>query len=98
MSKLLYEYGELDKRVRPLVFVIRSWARIQKINFGCAGPWPSNFTLTMLVIFFLQTRSPPVVCAMKNLKTYLRQTNPSHECTDFVSLNHHTVGNYFFKN
>lgn len=29
MSELLYLYGELDRRVRPLVFTVRRWAKDQ---------------------------------------------------------------------
>uniref|UniRef100_A0A0K2SZS3 Poly(A) RNA polymerase, mitochondriallike [Acyrthosiphon pisum] n=1 Tax=Lepeophtheirus salmonis TaxID=72036 RepID=A0A0K2SZS3_LEPSM len=55
MSELLYLYGEMDSRVRPLVLVIRRWAK----EYGLVtNTRPTkmftNFTITLLVIFFLQ--------------------------------------------
>lgn len=57
MSELLYLYGELDRRVRPLVFSIRRWAKDQGL-IQDLRPTPSftNFSITLLVIFFLQTK------------------------------------------
>ncbi len=57
MSELLYLYGELDPRVRPLVFVVRKWAREHGLTEE-ARPTSffTNFTLTSLVLFFLQAK------------------------------------------
>jgi len=55
MSELLYLYGELDCRVRPLVFNVRLWAKEQGL---ISNTRPTrhfkNFQLTLMVIFFLQ--------------------------------------------
>ena len=55
MSCLLHLWGGMDWRVRPLVTVVRRWARANKLvkdvrptNFF------TNFTLTMLVVCYLQ--------------------------------------------
>ncbi len=57
MSELLYLYGELDPRVRPLVFAVRKWAREHGlIEDARPTSFFTNFTLTLLVIFFLQVR------------------------------------------
>ena len=55
MSELLYIYGELDERVRPLVYVIRHWAR-QTNLIEMARPTQkfTNFSVTALAIFYLQ--------------------------------------------
>ena len=57
MSELLYLYGELDNRVRPLVFAVRHWAKerdlVQTIR---PTQHFTNFTLTLMVIFFLQNK------------------------------------------
>lgn len=61
MSEIVHTFGELDERVRPLVFFIRTWAR----EFDIIQPYPSlglsNFMLTCMVIFFLQTRAKPIL-------------------------------------
>lgn len=61
MSEIFHTFGELDERVRPLVFFIRTWAK----EYGIIQPYPSlslsNFMLTCMVIFFLQTLPTPIL-------------------------------------
>jgi poly(A) RNA polymerase len=62
MSELLYLYGELDKRVRPLVFCIRKWANaVGLTNPASPGRWITNFPLTVLILFFLQNLRKPIL-------------------------------------
>ncbi|KAK5647273.1 hypothetical protein RI129_002165 [Pyrocoelia pectoralis] len=63
MSDLLYLYGSIDARVRPLVFTIRKWAQEVGITNNSPGRWISNFSLTLLVLAFLQRpdKSPPIL-------------------------------------
>lgn len=67
-SELLYIYGNLDSRVRALVFSVRCWARVHGITSSIPGAWISNFSLTMMVLFFLQKRSPPIIPTLNHLK------------------------------
>ncbi|XP_068942487.1 poly(A) RNA polymerase, mitochondrial [Petaurus breviceps papuanus] len=67
-SELLYIYGSLDSRVRALVFSVRSWARQHALTSSIPGAWLTNFSLTIMVIFFLQKRSPPVLPSLDYLK------------------------------
>lgn len=61
MSEIFHTFGELDERVRPLVFFVRTWAK----EYDIIQPYPSlslsNFMLTCMVIFFLQTRPKPIL-------------------------------------
>ncbi|KAM4813928.1 poly(A) RNA polymerase, mitochondrial isoform X1 [Urocitellus parryii] len=68
-SELLYIYGALDSRVRALVFSVRCWARAHSLTTSIPGAWITNFSLTMMVIFFLQQRSPPILPTLDSLKT-----------------------------
>ncbi|XP_022106166.1 poly(A) RNA polymerase, mitochondrial-like [Acanthaster planci] len=68
-SELLYVFSQLDPRVRPLVFVIRHWARHHGITNRVPGYWITNFPLTLLVVFFLQTRPQPVVPSFDYLRS-----------------------------
>ena len=55
MSELLYLYGELDNRVRPLVYAIRHWAKDQGlVQNERPTVFFTNFEITLMVIFFLQ--------------------------------------------
>lgn len=67
-SELLYLYGSLDSRVRALVFAVRCWARAHALTSSIPGAWVTNFALTVMVIFFLQRRSPPVLPTLDSLK------------------------------
>ncbi|NXU89739.1 PAPD1 protein, partial [Xiphorhynchus elegans] len=67
-SELLYIYGSLDSRVRALVFTIRCWARVHGLTNSAPGTWITNFSLTMMVMFFLQKRSPPIIPTLDQLK------------------------------
>lgn len=67
MSELLYLFGEIDDRVRPLVFCIRKWASAAGITNQSPGRWISNFSLTLLVIYFLQNVNNPVLPSLSLL-------------------------------
>ncbi|XP_057354323.1 poly(A) RNA polymerase, mitochondrial isoform X4 [Manis pentadactyla] len=90
-SELLYIYGALDSRVRALVFSVRCWARIHSLTSSIPGAWITNFSLTMMVIFFLQTRSPPILPTLDYLKTLADAEDKcvieGHNCTFIHDLN-----------
>ncbi|KAH8269896.1 hypothetical protein KR044_000614 [Drosophila immigrans] len=61
MSELLYMFGELDPRVRPLTFSIRRWAQSCGLTNPSPGRWISNFSLSCLVMYFLQQLRQPIL-------------------------------------
>eukprot|EP00057_Strongylocentrotus_purpuratus_P033746 XP_792619.3 PREDICTED: poly(A) RNA polymerase, mitochondrial [Strongylocentrotus purpuratus] len=69
-SEMLYIFGRLDPRVRPLVFMVRHWARLNGITNNNPGYWITNYPLTLLVIFFLQTRPEPVLPALNKIAMF----------------------------
>ncbi|XP_036309326.1 poly(A) RNA polymerase, mitochondrial isoform X1 [Pipistrellus kuhlii] len=90
-SELLYIYGTLDSRVRAMVFSIRCWARAHSLTSSIPGAWITNFSLTMMVIFFLQRRSPPILPTLDYLKTLADAEDKciieGHNCTFISDLN-----------
>ncbi|ETV95406.1 hypothetical protein, variant [Aphanomyces invadans] len=54
-TQLLKRYGELDPRVRPLVFAVKHWAKQRSLNDASNGTL-SSYAWIMLVLFFLQAR------------------------------------------
>ncbi|XP_060536082.1 poly(A) RNA polymerase, mitochondrial [Cylas formicarius] len=69
MSDLLYMFGEMDYRVRPLIFTIRRWAKEVGLTNSSPGRWITNFTLTLLVLAYLQNppNSHPVLPSLNSL-------------------------------
>ncbi|KAJ2937501.1 hypothetical protein O0L34_g17547 [Tuta absoluta] len=57
MSELLWLFGSLDARVRPLTCAVRRWARGTALTNPHPGRWLTNFPLTLMVLFFLQQRT-----------------------------------------
>ncbi|XP_067870381.1 poly(A) RNA polymerase, mitochondrial [Heterodontus francisci] len=89
-TELLYIYSNIDPRVRALVFGVRCWARVQGITSSIPGTWITNFSLTMMVLFLLQKRNPPIIPTLDQLKDLAEAEDKyvieSHDCT-FVSNN-----------
>lgn len=61
MSELLFLCGELDLRVKLLILTVKQWACDAKITQNYGGPSITSFTLTLMVIFFLQSHIHPVL-------------------------------------
>uniref|UniRef100_A0A671SV62 Poly(A) RNA polymerase, mitochondrial-like n=1 Tax=Sinocyclocheilus anshuiensis TaxID=1608454 RepID=A0A671SV62_9TELE len=76
-SELLFLYGQQDPRVRHLVFSVRCWARAHSITSSIPGAWITNFSLTVMVVFFLQQRNPPILPTLDRLKEL---AGPSDKC------------------
>lgn len=81
MSELLYLYGEMDCRFRPLVTAVRHWAAWARLTDIVPSPRITNFTLTLLVVFHLQRCSPPILPTLNEMiikarpQVDYRQTN-----------------------
>lgn len=72
MSELLYLYGEMDQRLRPMTFTVRKWAEAQKLTNKTPGGWITNFSLSLMVIFYLQTKKIlPSLNVLKSLASKL---------------------------
>ncbi|XP_057321630.1 poly(A) RNA polymerase, mitochondrial-like [Microplitis mediator] len=80
MSELLYLYSEFNPKVSPLVYTVRQWASFVGLtNSKVPGPWISNFSLTLLVLFYLQQKVilSPINDPLENQR-YLMYTNRKH--------------------
>ncbi|KAE8595890.1 hypothetical protein XENTR_v10015902 [Xenopus tropicalis] len=90
-SELLYIYGCFDHRLRALVFTLRCWARVHGITSAIPGAWITNFSLTMMILFFLQKRSPPVIPTLDHLKGLAGKEDKhiidGHDCSFVSNLN-----------
>uniref|UniRef100_A0AAY3ZYT4 Mitochondrial poly(A) polymerase n=1 Tax=Denticeps clupeoides TaxID=299321 RepID=A0AAY3ZYT4_9TELE len=84
-SELLYVFSSVDERVRGLVLAVRYWARVHGVTSSVAGAWISNFSLTALILFFLQTRGPPILPTVDQLRDLADQSDQccveGNDCT-----------------
>ncbi|XP_022827000.1 poly(A) RNA polymerase, mitochondrial isoform X2 [Spodoptera litura] len=94
MSELLWLFGSLDDRVRPLTFAVRRWARAVGLTNPHPGRWITNFPLTLMVLFFLQqkTNDGHVLPTLKNLvrragKEDIRIAEENLNCTFLRDMN-----------
>ena len=83
MSELLYMYGELDPRVRPLVFTVRQWAKNSGlIEDHRPTPYVTNFIVSMLVLFYLQAEHkmlPPLNLLRSAASEFANRTIIQHK-------------------
>jgi len=61
-SDLLQCYMSLDPRIPRLVFIARAWAKAKALT---AGRHLTNYALTLMVLYFLQTQKPPVIPSLQ---------------------------------
>lgn len=93
MSELLYMFGQIDSRVMPLVFTVRRWAQAVGLTNPSPGRWISNFSLTCLVIYYLQQLPSPILPAINTLVHQARRpedvqiTEDGVNCTFLRDLN-----------
>ncbi|KAH9644730.1 hypothetical protein HF086_003835 [Spodoptera exigua] len=94
MSELLWLFGSLDDRVRPLTFAVRRWARAVGLTNPHPGRWITNFPLTLMVLFFLQQKTSDghILPTLKNLvrragKEDIRIAEENLNCTFLRDMN-----------
>lgn len=84
MSELLYIFGNFDPRVRPLVFTVKMWAKEINLTNTTPGRWITNFSLTLLVLFYLQQEKiiPAIQTLVKQASNEdIRITDDGINCT-----------------
>ncbi|KAG6590702.1 Poly(A) polymerase [Phytophthora cinnamomi] len=72
-TALLKYYGQVDPRVRPLVFAVKYWAKQRGINDSVNGTL-SSYGYTLLLVFYLQShyadmQLPAVHTVFQNLQS-----------------------------
>lgn len=69
LTHILWLMNHWDSRLAPLVFAIRMWAAQNNICVKKPGPLLTNFALTIMIIFFLQSQNIlPSLHSLQNVK------------------------------
>ena len=71
-SDLIFTYCQLDHRFHIMCMFLKHWAKQVDI-IGAAYGYLSSYALTLMVISFLQSRSPPVLPCLQEKKLRDRQ-------------------------
>lgn len=87
-TRLLRTYTEIDPRVKTLVYLVKHWSKQRNINEPYHGTL-SSYCYVLMVIFFLQQRSPPVLPCLQTI------IPPDLGHSPIVDLDGHNV--YFFE-
>ncbi|KAJ9080349.1 hypothetical protein DSO57_1025950 [Entomophthora muscae] len=86
-TRLLKTYTEIDSRLQKLVFLVKHWSKQRSINEPYHGTL-SSYCYVLMVIFFLQQRSPPVLPCLQKI-------HPPEQGTPRRDVDGHNV--YFFE-
>ena len=68
MTELLYLLSVTDPRVRPLLTGVKQWAKSHQLTSGGQQTKVTTLGLITLLVYFLQTRSPPVLPTLWQLQ------------------------------
>lgn len=88
-SDLLHCYTSLDPRIPQLVFIVRAWAKAKALTIG---RHLSNYALTLMVLYFLQTQNPPVIPSLQQrFESWIKEQSDScntegHGCSEPVVI------------
>uniref|UniRef100_A0A4W4FV21 polynucleotide adenylyltransferase n=1 Tax=Electrophorus electricus TaxID=8005 RepID=A0A4W4FV21_ELEEL len=96
---LLRTYAYIEKRVRPIILVIKKWASHHRINDASRGTL-SSYTLVLMVLHYLQTLPEPVIpCLQKDYPECFSPVMDIHlvpngprDIPPFVSTNQSSLG------
>ncbi|XP_041855212.1 poly(A) RNA polymerase GLD2 [Melanotaenia boesemani] len=91
---LLRSYAYADLRIRPMILVVKKWARQHQINDASKGTL-SSYTLVLMVLHYLQTRKEPVLPSLQ--RDYPECFNPFME-VDMVPEGPKNIPPYISRN
>lgn len=71
-SRLIGTYCSIDPRMAPLGMAIKHWAKARGINDRSRGTL-SSFSLLLMLVHFLQHRTPPILPSLQDLALELNE-------------------------
>ncbi|CAG8461659.1 2389_t:CDS:2 [Cetraspora pellucida] len=100
-TQLLRSYVEIDQRIRPLVMIIKHWARQRGLNNAARGTL-SSYTWVCIVLNFLQMCDPPILPVLQipdiplNNEIDLSVYNDIDSYKGFGKQNQESIGGLLF--
>lgn len=77
-SELICQYTNTHELVRPYLMIIRYWAQIQVVTGGAQpGALITNYAFTMMMLWYLMYRSPPMLPTVAELQNGSEKTKQS---------------------
>ncbi|KAI7906139.1 uncharacterized protein BX663DRAFT_498959 [Cokeromyces recurvatus] len=107
-TKMIKTYVAIDPRVRPFILLVKHWAKQRKLNDAASGGTLSTYTWTCMALYFLQSRSPPILPKLHEMPHRLSKDNiqinglNSSFCQDLSQLvgfgkaNSESLGSLFY--
>ncbi|EPX74650.1 poly(A) polymerase Cid13 [Schizosaccharomyces octosporus yFS286] len=107
-TKLMRTYILSDPRVRPLIVMIKYWAKKRCLNDAAENGTLTSYTISCMVINFLQRRSPPILPSLQ-MVPHLQTNFTRNEDLDvsfcdspelilgFGDRNHESLGTLFIE-
>ncbi|XP_037036514.1 GATA zinc finger domain-containing protein 14-like isoform X2 [Bradysia coprophila] len=103
-THLMYCYGRMDWRLRPLALVVKIWAQYHGIN-NAKEMTISSYSLVLMVIHFLQCAvSPPVLPCLHDLypskfqkQQEIKSIDMHEDLAPWFSQNKQSLGELFFQ-
>ncbi|RKO90385.1 hypothetical protein BDK51DRAFT_11699, partial [Blyttiomyces helicus] len=75
-TRLIRTYVEIDPRVRPLMMTIKHWTKRRILNDAAKGGTLSSYCWVMMILNFLQMRSPPILPCLHGMYLSQLQSDP----------------------
>ncbi|EEB09722.1 poly(A) polymerase Cid13 [Schizosaccharomyces japonicus yFS275] len=64
-TRMMRTYVDADIRVRQLIMIIKHWAKRRCLNDAAGGGTLTSYTLSCMIVNFLQMRRPPIVPSLQ---------------------------------
>ncbi|KAJ8380912.1 hypothetical protein SKAU_G00016900 [Synaphobranchus kaupii] len=75
-TQLLASYAAIDPRVKQLCYVMKVFAKVCDIGDASRGSL-SSYAYTLMVLYFLQQRTPPVIPVLQEIYDGVKKPEPS---------------------
>ncbi|GAV03786.1 hypothetical protein RvY_14166 [Ramazzottius varieornatus] len=82
------ETDNIDERLRALVVTVKRWAAVADLTNPTPGRWISNFTLTILVVYFMQYKKllSPVNKVERDISEMKKETETNRQDYSLAEL------------